>query len=289
MSQSFLQSKQWRDFQEHLGRKVWGFDDRTFVTKLELPFFNKSYLYSNFFEVAQHTDEIRKIAEEEDAIFLKIEPMLVDGNIVRRLRKGGFRQSAKELQPQKTIIIELSKDDEALMLGMHPKTRYNIRLARKKGIAAARAENKAERLGDFWSLLAQTAERDQFSTHELRYYEELLKVEGTELYLAFDGDILLSVALVMFYEGHATYLHGASSYEHRALMGPHLMHWTIMQDARAHGMREYDFWGIDEERWPGVTRFKRGFGGDEVEYIGAFDYPFQKIWYQMYTLKNKFS
>ena len=256
------------------------------MVKLDLPM-GKSYLYSSFDTMSQSLEEVRSIAHEANAIFLKVESMTEDRATARSFLRAGFRKSNKSLQPQRTVVVEVTQGDEALFAAMHPKTRYNIRLAQKKGVVVAKSENKTGSLSDFWKLLAQTAQRDDFTTHPLHYYEELLKLDEVELYSAFGGDNLLSAAIVIFYEGRATYLHGASSHEHRSLMAPHLMHWQIIRDARARGMREYDFWGIDEARWPGVTRFKRGFGGREVEYIGSYDYPLQKFWHRLYVLKNE--
>ena len=71
-------------------------------------------------------------------------------------------------------------------------------------------------------------------------------------------------------------------------MAPYFLHWELIKIAGCEDMDEYDLWGIDEKRWPGVTRFKRGFGGKEVQYIGSFDLVFKPVWYWAYKFKNKF-
>jgi lipid II:glycine glycyltransferase (peptidoglycan interpeptide bridge formation enzyme) len=70
-------------------------------------------------------------------------------------------------------------------------------------------------------------------------------------------------------------------------MGPHLLQWEEIRLVKKQGYRFYDFWGIDEKKWPGVTRFKMGFGGETVTYPGTFDLVFDKFWYQLYNLGKK--
>lgn len=283
---NFLQSDSWRDFQERSGKKVFTLENGAFAIKLDLPM-GKSYLYSPFFEASEALDELREIGKREDAIFVKVEPLEEGVSVANNLKKAKFNKAKKFLQPQRTIILDVNRGDEDLLANMHPKTRYNIKLAQKKGVVVAKSEDKQASFEDFARLLASTAGRDGFTTHPMSYYEEILNIDGVELYLAFGGDALLSAAIIIFHEARATYLHGASSYQHRSLMAPHLMHWQIIQDARARGMRDYDLWGIDEDRWPGVTRFKKGFGGREVSYIGSYDYVLSKFWYFLYFFKNK--
>jgi lipid II:glycine glycyltransferase (peptidoglycan interpeptide bridge formation enzyme) len=71
-------------------------------------------------------------------------------------------------------------------------------------------------------------------------------------------------------------------------MAPHLLHWEIIRQAKQLGYHFYDFWGIDEKKWPGLTRFKKGFGGKIIEYPGTFDLVFNKFWYQLYRLGKIF-
>lgn len=282
----FLHSSQWKQFQKNIGRKTFDLGEGVFVVKLQLPWFGKSYLYSNFVEVFDKSEVIKEIANRENTIFLKVEPMLYNEELVSRLWQSGWRKSGKGLQPQRTTVVNLQMPEKSLLVGMRQKTRYNIRLAQKRGVEVKKSYDKLRDFEKFWQLLQHTAERDKFYTHTKNYYAELLNVEGTGLYFASKGQIPVASAIVMFYKNTATYLHGASSYEHRSLMAPYLLHWDIMQDAQKQGEKFYDFWGIDEEKWPGVTRFKRGFGGKEVQYIGSYDLPTQKIWYMVYRLKN---
>lgn len=262
---------------------------------LDIPF-GKSYLYSNYPAAPEYIDEIKKIAKKENAIFFKYEPMTrlqrempneIQNSNVKLLKEKGFQKSQKEVQPQRTIILDLKKEEKELLSSMHKKTRYNIRLAKKRGIDVKEAQDQGDDFKNFWQLMQETAQRDKFSSHPKEYYKKLLELDNVKLYLAGRGGELHAAAIVIFYDGRSTYLHGASSYEYRRDMAPYLLHWEIIRKAKEIGIEEYDFWGIDETRWPGVTRFKRGFAGREVQYIGSWNLPIDKLWYQLYSIKSK--
>jgi lipid II:glycine glycyltransferase (peptidoglycan interpeptide bridge formation enzyme) len=70
-------------------------------------------------------------------------------------------------------------------------------------------------------------------------------------------------------------------------MASYLIQWEAILDAKIKGFKFYDFWGVDEKKWPGITRFKTGFGGKEVEYVGAWDYVFQPGWYWIYRIAKQ--
>lgn len=276
---------------------------------------------------------IRDIAKRQSAIFFKFEPMLAlrralpklaseraeegslarpakpwrsggevgidDVGVAEALQNAGFRKSTKAIQPQKTIILDISKPEEELLAGMHQKTRYNIKFAQRQDLRFTiyRVHPKLDAKEDdlrieknvleaFWGLLQKTAGRDKFSTHSKEYYEKLLALPSVKLAVGIYQDKIVAANIVIFYDGRATYLHGASDYERRNLMAPYLLHWETIRYAKEHGFKEYDLWGIDEVKWPGLTRFKRGFGGNEVSYMGSYDYVFQPMWYKLYELRS---
>ena len=264
---SFLQSKQWADFQKSLGRKVW-FLDNLLVIKYNLPF-DKSYLYSprcGLFNL----EKIKEIAKKENSIFFKIEPL---GKV------KGFRKS-HDLQPRKTLILDLVKED--LLEKMHSKTRYNIKLAEKKGVVI-----KKGKFEDFWRLTCKTTKRDNFKSHPKDYYKKMLNIPGVELFAAeYKGKVIVC-NIVMFFEKQAIYLHGASDYSFRNVMAPFLLQWKQILEARKRKCEIYDFRGIDEKKWPGITRFKKGFNGQEVISPGAYDFVFNPLWYFIYKVGRK--
>jgi len=286
MGKSFLQSKEWLNFQKSLGRKIFQIGSIGII-KHNLPL-GKSYLYSpraNPNKDFNFINKVKEIAKQENAIFFKLEP---ENKI--DLEKFGFRKS-HNIQPIKTIILDIAKSEQELLNQMHYKTRYNIGLAEKKGIKIKKDKKLFE---EFRRLIQETTKRDKFSPHAKEYYQKMLEISGVELFVAEYQDKIIAANIVVFYpsplakgEGQAIYLHGASDYEHRNLMAPHLLQWEQIKEAKRRGCTEYDFWGIDEQKWSGVTRFKKGFGGKEFIYPGAFDLIFQPIWYSIYKIARR--
>src|SRR3989338_10649849 len=313
---SFLQTEEWAKFQESVGHKVWRFNDskiRANIIKHDLPF-GKSYLYiphgpevklddirggiKN--ELANFIKYLKYLAKEEKAIFVKVEPL--SDIVMELLYRKGFRRSRKQIQPSKTVIINLNLSEEELLSRMHHKTRYNINLSEKKGLVLEESVD----VETFWKLLKQTAKKDQFTTHPKKYYEKLSqffkndlsdnsgqnKKCQVKLFLVTHEERAIAGAIVMVHCNTAYYLHGASDYEYRTLMAPHFMHWEIIKYLKTINyqlatINYYDLWGINAKKWPGVTRFKLGFGGDLKEYPGSFDLPVSRFWYIAYSIARK--
>jgi len=227
----------------------------------------------------------KKLAKQHNAVFLKIEPMVEYSGLEQELPKSGFKKSQKEIQPQKTIVLDIDKLEEQLLEGMHKKTRYNIGLAQKKELQFEIREKGGVDL--FWDLLQKTTERDRFASHPKEYYKKLLELPFVKLFLVKYEERAVAASIVVLYGNRSYYLHGASDYDHRNLMAPYLLHWEAIKYAKENNFVGYDLWGIDEKKWPGVTRFKQGFGGREVEYVGSYDYIFQPMWYWLYVLRAK--
>ena len=296
---SFLQSWSWGEFQESLGRQVWRLEDKglkALLIKHGLPL-GKNYLYcprGPIGPIETFLEKVKEIGQKEKSIFLKIEPDNRDCPLdtvleSRTVSKGqSLFRSNKQIQPIKTLVLDISKPEEELLNQLHPKTRYNIRLAQKKGVTV---EELNEKIDDFLRLLKETAKRDRFHLHAQGYYQKMLEVLGQEgmvkLILAKYKNQIVAANLVYFFGQTATYLHGASDYNFRQLMAPHLLQWQAICQAKQLGLRYYDFWGIDEKKWPGVTRFKKGFSGQEITFPGAFDLIFQPTWYRIYNLARK--
>jgi len=307
MKKSFLQSGEWLKFQSFIGRKTFSYNNgkiKANIIQHDLPF-GKNYLYiphgpEIYFdeisggiknELAQFVAYLKKIAHEEKSIFIKIEPL--DDKVMEVIHEFGFKKSSKKIQPQRSVVVDLSKSEDELLSSMHHKTRYNIRVGEKKGLLL-REKND---LDSFWKLLRNTAKNDNFSTHDKSYYEKLLNTPEFNIKTVFvehdarplDNvrDKLMAGAILLTFEDTVYYLHGAMDREYKSWMAPYLMHWEIIKLAKEQGYHYYDFWGIDAKHWPGVTRFKLGFGGQQIEHPGSFDLPVSKIWYLIYKVARK--
>jgi peptidoglycan pentaglycine glycine transferase (the first glycine) len=296
----FLQSWEWGKFQKQVSGIIWrlGVENdqgellaSAKVIKKQLPM-GRSYFYcgrgpvfkGGVWEDEAGTllfDEIKKIAEQEQIMFLRFDPTfpVIDFKypIVKTI----------DVQPSKTAILDLDKTEDELMQAMHQKTRYNIRLAEKKEVKIVEAG--AERFEDFWNLMCQTSDRDDFNLHGRSYYQEMFNLDNkfVKLFFAeYQGKPLVGNVLT-FYGDTVAYIHGGSSSESRDVMAPYLLQWHSIKLAKQLGARYYDFTGVDEEKWPGVTRFKMGFGPREVNYPGSFDLVYDEGWYSVYKMVRK--
>lgn len=248
-------------------------------------------------------DICHDIAQRDSAWVLKLEPDLPDTpEHAERLRKLGFRPSAHTIQPPRTIVIDLRPDEDTLLANMKQKTRYNIRLAEKKGVTVRQAEPdqiEAE-LARFNALMQTTGERDAFGVHSADYYAAAYALFSADdqvaLFFAEYEGRPLSTVMVFAVAGRAYYLYGASSNEERQRMPSYAVQWAAIRWAKARGCTSYDMYGVPDfdeatleaeftERsdglWP-VYRFKRGWGGELVRTVGTWDYVYSRIGYQLY-------
>jgi lipid II:glycine glycyltransferase (peptidoglycan interpeptide bridge formation enzyme) len=232
------------------------------------------------------------VSRREGAIFLKVDPSLPadDQRILEVFRSRGWRPSGEQVQFRNTLTIDLRADEEALLAGMKPKTRYNVRLAGRRGVEVK--SGTAEDLHLFYEMYAETASRDGFVIRPFGYYrdawEAFLEGETARLLLAWYGREVLAGLVLYRFGPTAWYMYGASTGKHRDRMPNHLLQWEAIRWAKGQGCTCYDLWGapdtLDETdpMW-GVYRFKEGLGGTLFRGIGAYDFPTSPVRYMAYT------
>jgi len=246
-------------------------------------------------------DTLRPLARRQRAICLKIEPNREqDPALAERLHAVGFRPSPQLVQPRRTFLVDLDAEPGVLLERMKQKTRYNVRLAERKGVSI-RAGDEAD-LPAFYDLMHLTAQRDGFAIHSREYYETAHRLfvpsgHGRLLLAEHEGQLMAGLVVLAFGQV-ACYMYGASSDEGRNLMSTYLLQWEAMLWAKGQGCSTYDLWGVPDEElatleaefagrndglW-GVYRFKRGFGGRLVRTAGAWDLIFSPVNYRIYTL-----
>lgn len=239
-------------------------------------------------------------------ISLKIEPDWPESEEAKSwCRRLGYRRSAETIQPQHTILIDLAPDEEQILAAMKAKTRYNIRLAARKGVTVRHGDERD--LEAFYRLMEVTGQRDRFAIHSRAYYEEVYRRFAAQgqaalLLAEYSGKLLASLMAFAFGD-KAWYMYGASSDDDRHLMPNHLLQWEAMRWAKGRGCRTYDLWGIPdldvaaledsikeggsasaaESPLYGVYRFKRGFGGEPVRYVGAYDQVYRPLLHRFLT------
>jgi lipid II:glycine glycyltransferase (peptidoglycan interpeptide bridge formation enzyme) len=247
-----------------------------------------------------------KLCRARRAFALKLEPDIEDTQVAReasKMQQAGH--STRPVQPRGTILIDLTKTEDELLSAMNQSTRRNIRLAARRGVVVR--EGTADDLLAFNSLMQITGERDGFGVHSAEYYRaafELFVPRGwARLFIAEVAGAPpcaspVAAIMVFAFGSKAWYMYGASGNEHRERKPTHALQWEAIRWAKSRGCATYDFWGIpdedettleskfqDEESglW-GVYRFKRGFGGRIVRYVGAFDRVYSPLLYRAFFL-----
>jgi peptidoglycan pentaglycine glycine transferase (the first glycine) len=239
--------------------------------------------------------EVHAVCKAKHAVFLRVEPDIiepVDEGIAAQLT--GFFPVEDTIQPRQTILVDISGSQDDWLARMKQKTRYNTRLAEKKGIIVTECEN----FSAFERLLQTTGTRDGFGVHSIDYYKSAHTAYSSHgqvalLQAAFE-DRPLAMLMVFAQGNRAYYLYGASGDEERQRMPTYLLQFEAMRWAASKHCTLYDLWGIPdaseeeleahfEERsddlW-GVYRFKRGFGGQITRSCPGYDYVYQPLLYK---------
>jgi peptidoglycan pentaglycine glycine transferase (the first glycine) len=309
----FMQSFYWTKFKNLLGWKSYkiGIEENgqliggAIVTKY-LHFKNKNILqipegpvlpYENpakakeMFELLiSEIDTVADLSGNQLTSHLSIEPKL--SALPDYFSK--FRKSPVDLQPIRTLLIDLKKSEQTMLRDMKPKCRYNIKVASKHAVTIKKIPVR-KGVNEFLTLYKPFVNRMGFEGKHDDYFlclADLVSGKDGAVFLATRGNQILSSAIVLYYGDTATFLYGASSFENRNVMAPYLLHWEIIRDAKTLGFRWYDFYslapGEDDKShpWHGFSVFKRKFGGIEVNYIGGYDFVYNQTVYNKYLKED---
>jgi len=254
-------------------------------------------------------NDLQSFAKKQGAIFLKVDPDILLGRGIPQsaddvpdnagqamrseLMRRGWVYSSDQIQFQNTVLIDLSASEEEMLARMKPKTRYNVRLAEKKGVVLR--VGTAEDLPMLYKMYAETSVRDGFVIRDEEYYKTAWGIfmqpggqpSAVPLIAEVHGEPVAAIFLFMF-AGCAYYVYGMSRNLHREKMPTYLLQWEAMKLAKAGGCTAYDLWGAPEifdesdSMW-GVYRFKEGLGGEVVRTLGAYDFVPNQLWYKLYA------
>lgn len=254
----------------------------------------------------QVLDDLQDFARQNGAMFIKIDPDLELGTgvpgeldatdhpanqaIQHELVARGWLFSNEQVQFRNTVLIDLTQPEELLLARLKQKTRYNIRLAERKGVQV-RKGSEAD-LPALYRMYAETALRDGFVIRDPSYYDMVWKTflragMALPLLAEVEGQVVAAI-FVFWFAGRAWYLYGMSTEHHREKMPNYLLQWRAIQQMKSIGCQVYDLWGAPDHFAPGdalwsVYRFKEGFNGQVVRGLGAWDYPARRLQYRMYT------
>lgn len=239
-------------------------------------------------------DFIKKIAEQHNLIFVKIEPY-VEKESTKSLVSNQLNKSPHPLFTNWTIISDLSPDIAVLSSNLKSKTRYNINLAQKKGVYVKEVSNE-KGYAIFENLYFETINRQKYKGHNRFYHRkiwEALKNKMSHILIAYYQDIPLAAYHLFIFKDRGYYVYGGSSDKYRNFMASNLLMWESLLFAKKNGCKTFDMWGslskdyANNHPWAGFTKFKEGYGGRFIEMIRSYDFIINAPIYYLYNFIYK--
>ena len=296
LSGAFLQSNLWTLLKGSFGWEPYSFHFEGKLVNVLLRHFGKffSLAYIPYAPIEQDKlEEVSaylKILLPKGCVFIRYDlPWYVEHEGEWADVPSSFRKAPGDIQPPSSVILNISRPLEDIQKGMKDRARRNIKVAEKKGVVVTC--HGAEKLDVWYNLYKETSERDRIAIHPEIYYRKLFELASNQkrfdvrLYLAsVEGDAIAGI-ITMFDGKEATYLYGASCGRKRETMPAYALQWRAIQDAKAAGCLEYDFFGIPPVNDPGhpmygLYQFKTGWGGTIIHRPGCWDYLCHPILYR---------
>ncbi len=262
---SFMKDLGWSDLHigsgQHAFKKNLGFlGSIVKISRLEPPFDFK---------------KIDHLAKNHRALFVKLEPQAneKDTNLKNLLLQAGYWQDRWSLQPTKTIVVNLKPAQEEILTSFEKDTRNCVRAAEKRGVQV----EKSQDINLFWELYSQTAKRGHFWARR-EEIESLWRTFQDQacILIAKYQEQPLAASLLVFHDKIGYYYHAGSLSQQRQLYATYAVVWQSILESKERGCESFDFVGVTDPRipstksWSGFSHFKRGFGGQEVTYLGSF-------------------
>jgi len=309
-----LQSYEWGEFRKATGQKVIriGFYEEEKLTRaftMTLHSIPKTkwfvgYLPKTQLPTAAQVEAIREIGKKQDCIFVQVEPNEPHSEPANNILLSlGLRRAARPLFTRFTFILDLSKSEDELLTNLHPKTRYNIRVAQRHNVSISE-RNTDDAFSTYLRIMGETTKRQRFFAHSETYHKiqwETLTHEAKSPYNQLSSHLLvanynmktLAAWLLFVFRDTLYYPYGASSSEHRETMASSLMMWEVIKFGKALGLKWFDMWGalgIDPDQhdpWYGFHKFKQGFRPEHREFVGSYDLVLNPALYRIYVMVDK--
>ena len=314
----FLQSPEWANVKESWRKEfIIVRDNSNNITGTmslllrKVPLFNRYIMYAprgfvgNIEDketLEKLTQEVRKIAKKYKAFIFRLDPDVDNNNekFKNMMKELGYKtkENIKSIndviQPKYVFRLNLEgKTQEELLSSFHEKTRYNIRLATRKGVTIR--EGNREDLQIFYDIMKKTGARDKFFIRDISYFQKIYDAmypKYTKLLIAEYNNIPIAATLPILYGNKVWYLYGGSSNEHRNLMPNYLIQWEMIKWAVENNCDIYDFRGVSGFKDPssqeyGIYRFKKGFNGDFIEFIDELYIVFNPIMNMLWNFSIK--
>lgn len=301
-----LQSWAWGEFRRAMGIDVeqWVTEKNGAITDVwQLTFhaipatpWTIGYLPKGPTPTKKMIEELTRLGKSKKAIFIQLEPNVLKNNKTPQYYQNlSVRPSHHPLFTNYTFTLDLTKPEETLLKAMHPKTRYNIKVAQRHDVII-KADDSLEAFNHYLTLTEETTARQGFYAHNRTYHQTMWRIMHAagiaHLFTATYQGKMLAAWIVFRWRTTLYYPYGASSREHREVMAPSLLLWEIARWAKANGCTSFDLWGAlgpepdSRDPWFGFHRFKQGFAPDMVEFAGSYDLVINPLLYRLYTIAD---
>lgn len=294
-----LQSPEWASFRKKTGVRVEHISDGFYITVHPIPFvpYTIGYLPKSAVPSQDILRKLQRAGKKHACIFIKLEPDVLKSSV-----KPGWqhhvdiRVSPHPLFTRHTFHIDLTKSAEELYKQFKPKTRYNIKIAEKHGVIVKDETDNPQAFEHYIELSKKTWRRQHFRGHTEHYHRlmwQTLQPTGiAHLLVAYYDNIPLTAWVLFLYNDTLYYPYGASSDEYKHVMASNLMMAQAIDWGKKNGAKTFDLWGSlgpnpdPAHEWYGFHRFKEGYGGTLVEYMGSFDLVMQPFLYTLYSMAH---
>ncbi len=310
-----LQSWEWGEARKQMGievLRIGEFKDNKLINIFQITFhqipktkYKVCYLPRSTFPTKHILDFLSDYGKQHNVIFIKIEPYVIlsetkNLQILHFVQDDKLVKSPHPLFPTWTQILDLNQEAQQLFNHLKPKTRYNIKLAEKKGVNVKEISND-NGFEIFAKLYFETTRRQKYFGHDYQYHKLVwnnLKRNISHILIAFYKETPLAAYELFYFKKTLYYPYGGTSLEHRNFMASNLLMWEAIKFGKKLGAEKFDMWGSlsskysPNDPWAGFTRFKEGYGGKFTEFVGSYDLVINPVLYKIYNglykLREKF-
>lgn len=292
-----MQSTEWSEARKKMGTRVEKIIENNHVFQFTIhpiPYspFSIGYLPRSTMPTESVLKQLFEFGKKNNLLFVKIEPYVSyeEGN--KLAKNPNIYSSPHSLFPEWTQTLNLTKAEDELLKNMKSKTRYNIRLAEKKGVTVKELSNM-EGYSIFERLYFETCKRQNYHGHSPNYHKiiwDSLKDSQAHILVAFLNDVPLAAYELLLFKKRFYYLYGGSSILHKNVMAPNLLMWEAIKLGKKLGADTFDMWGSlpptykESHPWAGFTRFKEGYGTQFTHLSAGFDLVIHPFLYKIYNL-----
>ena len=307
---SFLQSWNWGQFNQSLGHQIFrlGFYHHSqlkgtvlLIHKisqrgryLECPAgpiipWNKKTYFPAFIK------HLKSLAQQINSSFIRIRPNILNTpNNQKIFRTHDFIKAPMHLHAETTRVLDITQSEDQLLKAMRKNTRYSIKKAQKMGVTVT-TSTQAKDINILYQLQLEAVKRHKFIPFSQDYFLSQLQAfkddNQIQLFKANYQNKTIAVSFIIFYGQEAVYHYSGSSSQIRKVPASYLLQWQAIKAAKNRGLKKYNFWGIAPDdklrhRFAGVTLFKKGFGGQTINYLPAHDLPFKTSYWLTFTFEH---